>query len=171
MPLIFSMRTICLVVICFVLLAMTNKKYFTNSGQGNPIIGTWEWHSNADTFRVTLRYEPDFKTPDGESYSAILGTHSYIKNGVLIEQAKDAEDTRGGLGFTLFGLLNYDDKINMSFHDITKDKEGKVLLKIIPGQPNKMHWQLSSPSETVTINKAIKTGYSVPADLVLTRVQ
>jgi hypothetical protein len=150
---------------------MSTKKPHLLPNQDNPMLGTWEWHSGLETFRLVLQREAHFKTPDGKVYNVILGTHKYIKNNIITENSIEMSGVDGNPAFTLFGSPTSSNKLVMSFHDQTKNKQGKVLLELVSGKSDKMHWRLFPPSETVSINKPIPTGYTVPTTLVLTRVR
>lgn len=134
------------------------------------LLGTWKWHAGTDTFRLVLQREPTYKMPDGTVFSVILGRHSYAQNGVVVEQSLDIAGQNGNPGFTLFGIPRDYHSFYMSFHDLTKNKQGRVTLKLVPGNSNALHWHLTVPTETVGINSVIPEGFSVPTDLVLTRV-
>lgn len=143
----------------------------TLSKQTATMLGTWEWHSGSETLRVVLQREPSFKLPDGSVQDVIVGTHSYSNKLQNMENSIGARGVNGNPGFTLFGFSGTGDRLAMSFHDLTKNKQGKVVLQMVPGQPNKMRWQLSPASETISINKVTPEGYTVPTTMLLTRVR
>ena len=135
------------------------------------MLGTWEWRSRTDTFRLILQREPAFKMPDGTTYSVMLGRHRYVRAGPVVEQSFTLAGQDGNPGFTLFGFPTDYNSFYMSFWDMTKEKLGRSTLKIMPGNPDELQWHLTMPTETVGVNRVIPEGFSVPTDLVLKRVK
>jgi hypothetical protein len=132
------------------------------------ILGAWEWHSGSDSFRVVLQREPNFHLPDGTTQIAILGRHSYKKSGILIEQSLTMAGQDGNPGFTLLGVPSTDNPFSMSFFNITTGRRGEATMEVLSGT-NQLRWHFK-PKETITINKPLPASFSVPTDLILTRV-
>jgi len=151
--------------------AMPARKLPASPEQLPTMVGTWEWHAGAETFRVVLQRETAFKLPDGSVHDVIIGTHSYRSEFSTSENSVGARGVDGNPGFTLFGFPNTSGKLLLSFHDITKNKQGNVSLQTVPGKPNELRWQLTPPTETVSLNKTIPAGYTVPTTMLLTRVR
>ncbi|MGI4821584.1 MAG: DUF6705 family protein [Janthinobacterium lividum] len=151
--------------------AMPAHKLSTLPKQIDTMLGTWEWHTNSETFRVVLQREPAFKLPDGSIHDVIIGTHNYRSEFSNAENSIGVRGVYGNPGFTLFGFPTTGEKLLLSFHDITKNKQGNVLLQAVPGKPNELRWQLTPPTETVSLNKPTPAGYTVPTTLLLTRVR
>lgn len=169
------MRTLSKILLCGLIAAsvsaMPAQKLPTLPKQLTTMLGTWEWHAGAETFRVVLQREPAFKLPDGSVHDVIVGTHSYHSEFSNTENSIGSRGIDGNPSFTLFGFPGTGEKFSLSFHDITKNKQGNVLLQLVPGKPNELHWQLTPPTETVSLNKIIPTGYTVPTTMLLTRVR
>ena len=174
-PKIFTMRSLLKVCLCtFALVNTSATPAYRNSSLPKPVatmLGTWEWHSGSETFRMVLQGEPAFKLPDGSVHEVIIGTHSYHSSLSNAENSIGAKGIDGNPGFTLFGFPDTGEKLVLSFHDVTKNKEGKVLLQTVPGQSNELRWQLNPPTETVSINKPIQAGYTVSTTMLLRRVR
>lgn len=174
-PNLFTMRFLLKICLSVLVLVSTSAapahKNFALPKQMATMLGTWEWHSGSEVFRMVLRREPAFKLPDGSVHDVIIGTHSYNGNLANAENSIGAKNVDGNPGFTLFGFPNNSEKLVLSFHDITKNKQGRVLLQVVSGQSNELRWQLTPPTETVSVNKVIPTGYTVPTTMLLTRVR
>ena len=162
------MRIIQLTLITLCVPAMVSMN--TQQAPYQSMIGTWEYHTGSETFRLILQNESKYKMPDGKFYNVILGKHSYYYNGKLIEQSLTMPGQDGNPGFTLFSMPNNDKTLKLSFKDLSRNKLGQVRLNLVPGSTTRLHWTLSMPSETVSVNKPTPTGFSVPTDLVLERI-
>lgn len=135
------------------------------------VVGTWEWYSGTQAFRLALQDEPGFKLPDGRTVAVLLGKHRYTRNGAIVEESFTMAGQDGNPGFTLFGVPPDEHGLWMSFRDLTKNKQGRVTLKVVPGKPNDLQWHLTVPTETVGIGKPTPIGFTVPTDMVLHRVK
>jgi hypothetical protein len=135
------------------------------------MLGIWQWHAGAETFRVVLQRKRAFKPPDGSVHDVISSTHGYRSGSSNGEKPIGARSIDSTAVFTLFGFPSTGEKLLLSFHDITKNKQGNVLLQSVPGKPNELRWQLTPPIETVSLNRTIPASYTVPTTMLLTRVR
>ncbi|RSK34687.1 DUF6705 family protein [Hymenobacter metallilatus] len=142
--------------------------------QAEAFLGTWEWRSGTDVFRMTLRRDRFHRLPNGEQRHVLLSVHSFSRNGVLLENP-DTDASVQKHGHSMFGIPYADWEINMMLADLTKKKSGKAFLTIDPATPNQMEFSLKG-MEAVRIAvpgmpPLPPQGFTVPTRMTLTRVQ
>lgn len=104
---------------------------------GELFIGTWQWSSGNEVFRITLVRNPALNVA-GVVSSAVTGQHSYTRNGTVIDQY-----TAGGTRpYSLLGLPRNNSSIMMGYHEFTTELRGTATLTLVPGNPNQLTWQL-----------------------------
>ncbi|TGE14385.1 DUF6705 family protein [Hymenobacter elongatus] len=142
-------------------------------GQALPLasafLGTWEWHSGTDVFRLVLTRDTSYPFPNGVLYSVILGRHSYVKNGVVIEETF-TKSPNTPQAWSLLTIPREEWRLFMGFMDQKKDKRGKAEIIIDPATPNQMSFSLKEPTGTVSLNTEYVRGFTVPTTMTLTRV-
>ena len=150
-------------------------------------VGTWEYTSATCTFRIYLKKGKDYYRKGGPLSSEIIyGGHYIAYNGIvitdlesIIKTAND-EDTRMTIWASNAEKTAAEVNPNLlifTFFDDLKDKRGSGKLTLIPGNPAKLRWQILGMSATkifIPINDepmpAIQQGWTVPEDVVLTKI-
>ncbi|WP_400194028.1 DUF6705 family protein [Hymenobacter sp. B81] len=145
---------------------------FAQSAPSQPseaFLGTWEWRSGADVFRIRLSRDLAFPMPRNEVMHAIVGRHSYTRNGVLVEESFSHNPTDPKTT-TLMGSPHTNELIILYFDDLTRGKSGKARLSINPTQPNQLQFTLHG-MEQVSIGGTLPpAGFTIPTSMTLTRV-
>ena len=136
-------------------------------GDVSPLIGTWEWRSGKDQLQITLRREQHFLAPDGKTYDVLLGKHRYTRNGVVMEESFSL----GEQEFVLFSGYSNSSLLEMQYKDLSKNKTGRATLQFLPGGRGKASWRLQESLEAFSINRKIPPGFTVPKNVVLSRIK
>lgn len=154
-------------MIVFLKIHLLISFFLPSQGENNKFLGTWEWKSEQEAMRIVLKRDPNFKGPDGKTYDVILGKHLYSKEGKTVEESL----SRSEKDFVLLGVPSNNDTMTMSFTDVTQQKGGKVTLSLVAN--NQLQWKLKNATETITINRKTPwpSGFIVPTDMILTRVE
>ena len=144
-------------------------------------IGTWEWTSGGETFRIVISKHTLQRSVNPQEYSdQIVGWHSYTKNGQLVESStdkskpifltwSDAHDNSTLIG----GVKVSDTKIWLYFDDISKNKDCKASLEMVAGKTDELRWTLEDKERmNVIINGVpssppVPEGFTVPTNLIL----
>jgi hypothetical protein len=144
--------------------------HVTNSSViGQAFIGTWEWRSGSDAFRIVLSCDPAYVLPDGQMRNMILSRHSYIRNGVLVEESITRNPT-SPKERTLVGTPRKDWELELFFSDITKHKSGRAVLTMNSSSPNQFYFELHEMEGVYIGRVAPALGFTVPTTVTLTRV-
>ena len=141
--------------------------------QGEAFLGTWEWRSGSEIFRMTLRRDRFYSLPNGDRIHVILGQHSFTRNGVILEDSYHP-NVHARRGWSLLGRPHEDWSISMGFLDLSKDKSGEASLSIDPDSPDNLHFELRGVEGAyiVTPNSPPppSPGFTIPTSMTLTRV-
>lgn len=148
-----------LIAFCFPSKAQSN---------GNAFLGTWEWKSGKEAFRIVLKQDPNFKGPDGKTYNVVLGKHIFTKDGKTVEESV----TKADKDFVLFGVPSPSNTMQMSYQELTLQKRGTATLTLLQNG-NQLQWKLSNPAEVISVNRKepYSFNFTVPTDLILTKVK
>ncbi|TGE14384.1 hypothetical protein E5J99_16175 [Hymenobacter elongatus] len=156
--------------------AQRNSAAKAAPGGGNQVLplassflGTWEWHSGTDVFRIVLTRDNAYPAPNGKLYSVILGRHSYAKNGVVIEETF-TKSPSVPKEWSLLTIPREEWRLVMGFMDQTKQKSGSAELIINPNTPNQLSFSLKETMGTVSLNTPNVVGFTIPTAMTLTRV-
>lgn len=69
---------------------------------GDAFLGNWEWGSGGDVFHVSIWRDDAWPLPHDRQHrtiSAILGSYTYTRNGVVVAQTVSAPASQPGLFF------------------------------------------------------------------------
>ncbi|QIX60176.1 hypothetical protein HER32_02825 [Hymenobacter sp. BT18] len=135
-------------------------------------LGTWEWRSGTDVFRVTFTRNRFYQLPNGTSMHVVIGRHWYTRSGVIIENST-TNSLALRYGHTLLGRLHEDWSIDMGFTDLTKNKPGRAQLTINPTTPNKLQFtlrELEGGMLALPNTPTPAAGFTIPTTMTLTRV-
>lgn len=132
-------------------------------------LGSWEWRSGTEVFRLTLTRDLHVPLPNGRTMHFILGRHSYTRNGVVVEESytRTPNDPNG---CAFLGQPYDDQSISMSCVDRTKSKNGRVELLIDPSNRNQMQFTLREIEGMHTPSHPYVPGFTIPTSMTLTRV-
>jgi hypothetical protein len=144
--------------------------YITNN-EVNKLEGTWKWVSGTD--EVILKLKKFRTTITDYDEDVILGSHSYIKNGVIIENSLgDFEDIpiNQKLRTVFIYLVTSTDpnKFQGSLKDISKHKRIEMHIIYTPGSPPTISLRLTQP-ELTSLDPNFQYGITLPADIILTK--
>ncbi len=108
--------------------------------------GTWIWTSGTDTLVIRLKkviYK--FIKPENSYSEDLMGCHTYIKNGVVVENSMNKYDSldlhnKQNLSTVfLWNTINYDTSVVQgTIRDISKSKNVKIKLVYLPGFPTRI---------------------------------
>ncbi len=146
---------------------------YTLSPSLDKFVGTWKWVSGNDTMVLTfLKQKAHFRSPLNYDVDVLVGWHSYIKNGTLVEsslQYAGATPFSWSGQFTLLGSADADYKVGFTtFKDITKHKTSSNLtFTINKFNINQATWVLKNSQGMKNAN--YDYGFTVPLNMVFTR--
>ena len=144
-------------------------------------IGTWEWTSGGETFRIVISKHTLQSSDNPQKFSdQIVGWHSYSKNNQVVESStdksrpifltwNDAHDNSTLIG----GVKVSDTKVWLYFDDISRNKSGKATLEMVAGKTDELRWTLTERERMnviingVPLNKPVPEGFTVPTNLIL----
>ena len=174
-----ALTLLCLFITNINLLFAQQYKYAPEYDQ---FVGTWEWSSDGETFRIVITkhmLQHSFYTQ--EYTEAIIGWHSYTKNGQVVESSMDKAKAQyttwsdANQNSTLLGGVKMSDtKIWLYFDDISMDKCDRVTLEMVEGKTDELQWKLrvrgrvvASTPDSPPSPTNVRKQWTVPSDLVL----
>lgn len=122
----------------------TNGSYFVDTGnERNQYVGTWQYSQNGVLFQLKLEKKDQhlFQSPSlGYHYVDIIAIkYRLVKNGVEVFNNLNAPYPE----FVPRGIKHgWDDYLNCSFIDYTRNVMVLVLIKKLQGQPEKISFEL-----------------------------
>lgn len=150
--------------------------YVTNN-YINKFEGIWRWVSGNDTVVLKLGKVQDFhETPPNYSTDVLVGCHTYIKNGILIESSMSRYDSvvlYNHKRNTFYGWDDDSDTLNVEgrFKDISKHKRGILFLEYVNGPTPQILWKLENTKGLVAIpdGSSFDYNFTLPRNMVLTK--
>ena len=139
------------------------------SDKAEAFLGTWEWRSGTEVFRLTLTRELNFPIPGGRTMHALIGRHSYTRNGVVVEESY-TRTPNDPTGRAFLGVPNDEWNPDMGYIDRTKNKNGRVNVVIDPANRNQMQFELRDREGMHTPSNPYVPGFTIPTSMTLTRV-
>ena len=144
----------------------------------NKFEGNWMWVSGLDTVKIRFKKVALRIIRFNNSYAEfLLGTHSYSKNGTLIETSLNEYDSLSYYTSTnKFGTLRLwrveDDDTSYAggtLADRSKNKGNQIDLTYLGGNPVQIRMQLSAkPGATVSLpGNPYIDGITLPVDIIL----
>ena len=164
--------------------AQNAGEYYKNN-EIDKFVGTWEWKSGNDYFRIVISKQKlegtNFSTGSKHHRDMAIGWHIYVKNGVIIDSSMDNvnrtfvdaldairnSSLNGGGGTNSKYLL-------VSFSDKQKNKSGKATLTLVQGKSNEANWKLKEREGIMIYDPATDPpypqGWTVPTELVMKKI-
>ncbi|MEQ9232412.1 MAG: hypothetical protein RIF46_17150 [Cyclobacteriaceae bacterium] len=140
-------------------------------------IGTWEWSQNQDTYRIYLEKRTKKHLQVFNAYmDQVEGLHTLIVGGVILENSTNwtyPSITGGGTG----GGAHH---LGFRFHDISKDKHSSATLELLDPTGrvrvgSQARFQVSDRGKFIINgmdgNKPFHAGFTVPTDVIMTKVE
>jgi hypothetical protein len=134
--------------------------------------GTWECANGDSTFRVVLKTEKVYNTLYDNYIDFVLGSHLYIKNGTVIQNAIGKQKT-----LTYGSYLNKkvnENIVRFIFTDLNRTATADTDIELLPN--GKLKWTLKNRAHrSITVEgkpvwKPIDYTLYVPTNLILTKV-
>jgi hypothetical protein len=142
--------------------------------QIDKFVGIWQWTSGQDTVTIRLKKLKYYLTNTEKPFYSdnLIGTHRYVKNGVVVEDNMNQFINLGqNYKGTLFGWSNkrVSDTLTVycTFEDVTKHKLELIDMKYIPGVVPQMSWLLYNRTGIDRPGKL--PGLTLPSVLTLTK--
>lgn len=144
----------------------------------NKFQGTWQWVSGNDT--VILKFgkvQYFYTSPPQSSEDILLGCHTFIRNGLLVEtsmQRYDSVVSNYPKRNTLFSW-NMDDmdtsQVEGIFKDISKHKKGNLFLEYVDSPVPQLIWKLENTKGLVAVPDGTSFDYNftLPRNMILTK--
>jgi len=163
---------------------LKNGNYIKDTeGVLNPFVGTWEWTNNGNTsFRVIITKVEHWNGGNARDYyvDKVLGGYRYIENGTLVVDkltyaTNFTSDPATWNAFSLIlGGVSYPEtnKLNISVYDEIKGKDchATITLQMNSNGIVQGHWKLQD-KETSNYHGSVKQqGFSIPTDVILTKI-
>ena len=167
---------ICLLITNILMAQEYRKKPFIDQ-----FVGTWEWSSGGETFRIVISKHMLQRYSNPKEYSdQIVGWHSYTKNNQVVESStdkskpifltwSDAHDNSTLIG----GVKVSDTEVWFNFHDLTKNKRCKATIEMVAGKTDELRWTLEDKERANVIvdgvpsSPPVPEGFTVPTNLIL----
>lgn len=131
--------------------------------------GTWKWSSGNDEVIIKLKKVKFLNSSPAYYDDVLLGCHTYIKNGVVVESSMSDFDLLGPSRKGTIYLWNIPEesstKVIGSLKDISKDKDGKLTFEYINGSPPQIQWTLNTYEGLVI--QPIPAGLTLPQSIIL----
>lgn len=142
--------------------------YITNSNI-DKFEGTWKWTLGNDEVIIKLKKVKFLNSSPAYYDDVLLGCHTYIKNGIVVESSMGDFDLLGpGRKGTIY-LWNIPEesstKVIGSLKDISKDKDGKLTFEYINGSSPQIQWTLNTYEGLVI--QPIPAGLTLPQSIIL----
>ena len=148
--------------------------YFPNMDN---FVGTWKWTSGADEVTIKLK-KIHFFNSSGQFYADwIMGSHCYIKNGIMVESKLSEFPGIGQYSLSSIGLwywadYNTPNKLTGQLKDPLKNKTDRLYLEYIAGTVPTLRLELSSLPGAVAVypgHPAPPQGVTLPEDIILVK--
>lgn len=132
-----------------------------------------KWTYSDDSVRLTLQLRTDkvhVKRGDDDFYiDLVQGDYTLLKNGKTIHSG-DGKDTT-----ITSGSFDNSDKSQHRIHFIFADKgrqakQCNVMFELSASNPNKASWVLTNTEHVIVGNEHFDPTFSVPANMILTKV-
>ncbi|MGI8950142.1 MAG: DUF6705 family protein [Chitinophagaceae bacterium] len=145
---------------------------YTKDTALNKFVGTWIYQSDTDQVIIVLQKQKIYFQPPLNCYAdALVGWHSYTKNGQNIESSLSHQNTPYDKYAT---ILDYShspnpESLNLSFDDISKNKGGRLTITRLSG--NKLQWSLHEREIMLSLpGKPFVTGFTLPQNMILKKI-
>jgi len=165
-----------------VCLAQTSTQTVAYTNNLDAYVGTWEYATTTDTFRIVLRRGV---VSIAYIYSeSLLGGYRYVKNGVLIgdytqgvpDQFLDKDFSEDDNSITINATNSCvhlepipPNELRLFFKDIGLGKTtGRGLIKLL--SPTQIHWILKDREGLFSPDNVPPLGFSVPEDVIMTKI-
>ena len=169
------------ILICLLITNILMAQEYRRKPFVDQFVGTWEWSSGGETFRIVISKHKLQSSGDPQKYSdQIVGWHSYSKNNQVVESSTDKSRpifltwSDAHKNSTLIGGIKVSDtKVWFDFHDLTKNKYGKATIEMVAGKTDELRWTLTEMERmNVIINGVpssppVPEGFTVPTNLIL----
>lgn len=144
-------------------------QYYTNSDI-DKFVGTWKWVSGSDVVFIKLKKVKVYNDKPGYHHDMLRGSHSYVQNGVTIENTLAdfdlVSDSRRGTVSLYHDPGLGTNKVTGAYMDQTKSKNVKMQLEYLAGSPPQITMQLSVFGRII-YNKPV--GITLPRNITLTK--
>jgi hypothetical protein len=132
--------------------------------------GIWKWTSGNDEITIKLKKINFFFITDHFHEDVIIGSHKYIKDGIVVEDYLSQFPSIGQNNLStifLWGKMDGSeaDKIAGNLKDANKHKQVKLLMVLIPGTTPTINCKIT-PKGDVIVDPMIE-GTTLPEDFIL----
>jgi len=151
-------------------------------------VGTWRYTNTTTKEEFTIKLRKSVYTAYNISKDCVVGTYTYKKNGVVVldNMSEFLIDKSVGLPAPIYasnakGTISESNpnRLTASIQDYgilwpgsTLPKSGQGVITIVStGNPKKIHWALKDSEGIVIIDHTPPPGFSIPTDMILTKIE
>ena len=141
-------------------------------------VGTWKWISGNDVFTFKLKKVHLYYPAHGYYDDMIMGSHCYIKNGIIIEDnladfPSVGQNLKGSIYIWYHNSNNTPNNIYGQVKDPLNNKSERLYLEFLPAATPTLHWTLESlgggNSYLIGTTPIKGIGWTLPADIILVK--
>lgn len=154
----------------WLIVATSPKKHSPYHKATNPsFVGAWKWQSKDEVFHLNIERTGEAANPEGKVFALYSATYVYSKANKVIEESESEK----GKDLRLVGALPLAkvDNVTMElqYRDTIHHKQGRAVISFSKKQVNTVNWRLQNAYETVSVNKSILPGFTLPICMKLER--
>lgn len=163
----------------------SNKEQYTKDPELAKYVGTWQWISDSTIFTIVLRQVKLHFSGTDQYKDVIIGWHSYVENGVLLESSLDRmpsapmmemEDTLLDKVATISATTpTKPSMLTIYVKDLTRKRDLSGRLEFIPGKTDKAIWETEHRSKIEFYFKDKPPAYmpwrTVPTGIVMRKIK
>ncbi|MCO5946715.1 DUF6705 family protein [Mucilaginibacter flavidus] len=168
-----------LLTILLIIVALSNAKaqrmlsggHHVSQSELHKFEGKWTYADDSTRLTIELRNDKvHVKRGTDDFYiDLIQGDYALVKSGKIIHSSSGKDTT------ITSGSFDSDDKNRRTIHFIFADegrqsKRCNVIFELLAGGPNKAHWVLTNTEHIVVGNEHYDPTFSVPTNMILTKV-
>ena len=146
-------------------------------------IGTWRYTNTSTNEELTIKLRESTVTLPpiygGHTITCLAGIYIYKKNGQIIHDTSDQFSNIPADEMPICVLKNTENpgRSTLSVRDYGKMKDGwpksgsGLLILVSSTNPKKIRWMVETPEGTYTEETAPPIGFSIPTDVIFTKVE
>lgn len=144
--------------------------YITNSNI-DKFVGTWKWSTGNEEVTIQLKKVKFLNNSPAYFDDVLFGSHTYIKNGVIVESSMSDFPLLGPAKKGSIYLWNIPEeganKVVGNLWDISKSKDVKLTLEFLPGTTPTLQWKLNTYDGLVI--QPTPEGLTLPRNILLVK--
>ena len=149
-----------------------------------PYVGTWRYTNSSTKEELTIKIrETTYTNSHGRSGQRLVGIYIYLKNGQTIhDNSNQFMSNISAIQMPIFASAGINSEINptkliLYVTDYGKMKDGLPktsegwLTLVSSTNPKKIRWQVEEPEGIYIAGTAPPIGFSIPTDVIFTKVE